>query len=60
MFYADIQAINRAKNKLDIPQAQDALDYSSALLATIEVSLLPFRGGKLQAHVYAGRDDQRT
>ena len=48
---ADIQALNRAMGTCGISPVQDAFDSAGALLTTIRVGSLLFRGGKLQAHV---------
>ena len=48
---ADIQALNRAMDTCGISPAQAAFDSAGALLTTIRVRSLLFRGGKLQAHV---------
>ena len=56
----DIQVLSHAKDTCGIPPVQDALDSAGALLATIKVCSLPFRGCELQAHVHSGPDFQQT
>ena len=57
---ADIQVLNHAKDTCVVQPAQDAFDFTSALLTTIKVPFFLFRSDEPQAHVATGLYGQQT
>jgi hypothetical protein len=55
-----IDAINLAKDIVDIAPAKAAFGSVSALLTMIRVRFFLFCSDELQAHVYPGLDGERT
>ena len=57
---AGIQVLSQAKDTCGIPPVQGVFDSAGALLTTIRVCSLLFRGRRLQVHLSSGPDVQQT